>query len=36
MDPKDIKKADRIEEISDYLVKPLKSTHIKEILLEIS
>lgn len=36
MDPKDIKKADRIEEISDYLIKPLDSKHIREILSEIS
>ena len=35
MDPKDIKKADRIDEISDYLVKPLKSEDIKEILSKI-
>lgn len=36
MDPKDIKKADRIDEISDYLVKPLKSEDIKEIISKIS
>jgi len=36
IDPKDIKMADRIDEISDYLVKPLKPEDIKEILSEIS
>ncbi|NDV16480.1 response regulator [Muricauda sp. TY007] len=35
MDPKDIKKADRIEEISDYLIKPLNSNDIKEIVAKL-
>jgi CheY-like chemotaxis protein len=35
MDPKDMKKAKRIDEISDYLVKPLNSKDIKEILTKM-
>ena len=35
MDPKDLKKAKRIDEISDYLVKPLNSKDIKEILTKM-
>ncbi|WP_228234879.1 response regulator [Allomuricauda sp. M10] len=36
IDPMDIKKARRIDAVSDYLVKPLKSEDIKDILLQIS
>ncbi len=32
IDPKDIKKAKRMDAISDYLVKPIKSEDIKEIV----
>ena len=35
MDPKDIKKAKRFEEISDYLIKPLNSKDIKEIIAKL-
>lgn len=35
MDPKDIKRANRIHEISDYLIKPLNSKDVKEILSKI-
>ncbi len=35
MDPKDIKKAKRINEISDYLIKPLNAKVVKEILSKI-
>ena len=35
MDPKDMKKAKRIDEISDYLVKPLNSKEIEEIISKI-
>ncbi|MDF0708984.1 response regulator [Flagellimonas okinawensis] len=34
IDPKDMQKAKRIDEICDYLVKPLKSSYIKEIVLK--
>jgi CheY-like chemotaxis protein len=36
IDPKDIKRAKRIDAISDYLIKPLKSEDIKDIILQIS
>ena len=36
IDPMDMKRARRIDAISDYLVKPLKSEDIKDILLQIS
>lgn len=36
IDPKDMKKAQRIEAISDYLVKPLKSEDINDIILQMS
>ncbi|MCK0160670.1 response regulator [Muricauda sp. F6463D] len=36
IDPKDIKKAKRINAISDYLVKPLKANDIKEILSQLT
>ena len=35
MDPKDIKKVERIEAISDYLIKPVNANQIKEILSEL-
>lgn len=35
MDPKDMKKAKRIEAISDYLIKPLNSKDVKEILTKM-
>ena len=35
MDPKDIKRAKRIDEISDYLIKPLNSADIKEIIANL-
>lgn len=35
MDPKDIKKAKRFDEISDYLIKPLNSKDIKEIIAKL-
>ena len=35
MDPKDMKKAKRINEISDYLVKPLDSKEVEEIISKI-
>ncbi len=34
IDPKDIKKAKRIDAISDYLIKPIKSEDVKEILAQ--
>ncbi|MHA7865303.1 response regulator [Flagellimonas marinaquae] len=35
MDPKDIKRAKRIDEISDYLIKPLNPADIKEIIANL-
>tara|TARA_Y100001933_G_C19008171_1_gene567516 strand:+ start:958 stop:1362 length:405 start_codon:yes stop_codon:yes gene_type:complete len=32
IDPKDLKKAKRIDAITDYLIKPLKSEDIREVL----
>lgn len=32
IDPKDIKKAKRIDAITDYLIKPIKSEDIRELL----
>ena len=36
IDPKDMKRAQRIDAITDYLVKPLNSEDIKDILLQLS